>query len=162
MRIRHSRKDDLGEIMALYASARKFMQSNGNPTQWINGYPQRELIAREIYEGKSFVCMDGDVIAAVFSLICGEEPTYQEIYEGQWMNERPYGTIHRICVGERRKGVAEFCLRWCLEQCGNIRIDTHQDNLPMQNLLKKCGYTYCGWIKIEDGSKRVAFQKVKE
>ena len=51
------------------------------------------------------------------------------------------------------------------EMCKNIeinsiRIDTHEDNLPMQNLLKKNNYEYCGIIYLEDRSKRLAFEKV--
>lgn len=162
MEIRPTTKNDLNEVMALYAAARKFMQAHGNPTQWVNGYPQKELIAREIDEGKSFVCVEDHTVAAVFSFILGDEPTYKTIYDGAWVNEAPYGTIHRICVRRHGKGAAEFCLQWCLERCGNVRVDTHRDNLPMQNLLTKCGYIYCGWIMIEDGSERIAFQKVKE
>lgn len=42
---------------------------------------------------------------------------------------------------------------------GNVRIDTHRDNQPMQALLKKCGFAYCGRIFLADGSERIAFQK---
>ena len=64
--------------MALYAAARTFMQQTGNPDQWREGYPPRALIAREIEQGNSFVCMEGEMIAAVFSLIMGEDPTYAD------------------------------------------------------------------------------------
>lgn len=35
-------------------------------------------------------------------------------------------------------------MNWCMEQCGNHRIDTHANNKPMQGLLNKLGYIYCG------------------
>lgn len=161
MEIRKTELNDLETVLALYAAAREFMHTHGNPHQWVNGYPQRELIIREIEHSNSFVCTDGGEIAAVFSLILGEEPTYREIYDGAWLNDAPYGTVHRICVAKRGGGVGAFCLQWCLDRCGSIRIDTHRDNKPMQALLKKCGFTYCGWITIADGSERVAFQKTK-
>ena len=41
----------------------------------------------------------------------------------------------------------------------NIRVDTHKDNKSMQGLLLKNNYKYCGVIYLEDGSKRIAFEK---
>ena len=39
----------------------------------------------------------------------------------------------------------------------SIRIDTHPDNIPMQGLIRKMGFTYCGDVTIE--SRRLAFEK---
>lgn len=74
-------------------------------------------------------------------------------------NTYPYGVVHRIASSGKRKGSASFCLNWALEQCGCLRIDTHHDNIVMQNLLKKNGFQYCGIIYLEDGSPRLAYQK---
>ena len=161
MEIRKTALQDLDRVMALYAAARAFMRTSGNPNQWPEHYPPRELIAREIEQGFSYICLDDGAIAAVFSLVEGEDPTYQSIYDGAWLKDGPYVTVHRICVAKQGQGVGAFCLQWCLEQCGNLRIDTHRDNQPMQALLKKCGFTYCGRIFIADGSERLAFQKTK-
>ena len=159
MEIRHAAMTDLDEIMVLYEAARAFMREHGNPTQWVNGYPGRELIAGEIEQGHSFVCADQEKLLAVFSLIRGDDPTYREIYEGAWLNEEPYGVIHRLCAGQHSVGAATACINWCFQQCGNLRIDTHQDNIPMQRLLKKCGFVPCGRIVLADGTDRIAFQK---
>ena len=159
MEIRATREQDLERVMALYAAARTFMQQTGNPDQWREGYPPRALIAREIEQGNSFVCMEGETIAAVFSLIMGEDPTYAAIYDGAWLSDAPYGTVHRVCVACYGGGVGAYCLDWCLRRCDNVRIDTHRDNQPMQALLKKCGFAYCGRILLADGSERIAFQK---
>ncbi|WP_241509736.1 hypothetical protein [Brachyspira hyodysenteriae] len=59
-----------------------------------------------------------------------------------------------------RKGVASFCLNYCLNICSNIRIDTHKDNIPMLNFLKKEGFKQCGNIILKlNGGERIAFQK---
>jgi RimJ/RimL family protein N-acetyltransferase len=44
----------------------------------------------------------------------------------------------------------------------NVRIDTHKDNVPMRNLLKKMGFTHCGVIRLldKDESPREAYMKV--
>ena len=79
---------------------------------------------------------------------------------GAWLDDAPYGVVHRIAAAKGTHGAASFCMNWCMEQCGNIRIDTHANNKPMQGLLNKLGYTYCGVIELENGrGERLAFQK---
>ena len=89
----------------------------------------------------------------------GIDPTYLKIYDGQWKNDAPYGVVHRITSSGKVKGAASFCLDWAFSQCGNLKIDTHENNVVMQNLLKKNGFTYCGRIYVDDGGERLAFQK---
>ena len=50
---------------------------------------------------------------------------------------------------------------WAFGQCGNLKIDTHRDNVVMQNMLKKNGFQSCGIIHVQDGSERLAYQKTK-
>jgi hypothetical protein len=49
-----------------------------------------------------------------------------------------------------------------LEDSGNIRIDTHRDNVPMLSLLDKSGFERCGIIYLKNGDERIAFQKIKK
>lgn len=161
MEIRKTTVADLDQVMALYAAARDFMAQSGNPNQWTEGYPWRELISQEIQSGYSYVSVEQDEIVAVFSLIPSAEPSYQAI-RGAWQNDAPYATVHRICVAKPGCGAGAFCLAWCLAQHGNIRIDTHCQNKPMQRLLQKCGFAFCGEITLENGASRLAFQKVQQ
>ena len=46
--IRLARKEDIRNIMPLYAYARKFMAANGNPHQWYGNYPASEDILKDI------------------------------------------------------------------------------------------------------------------
>lgn len=55
-----------------------------------------------------------------------------------------------------------FAWHGALAQCGNIRIDTHRNNIPMQKTLIKNGYRVCGTIYLENGDERIAFQKEQE
>ena len=48
MIIRKAVPTDIDRLMQIFAIAREFMKSSGNPNQWINGYPQEELIKNEI------------------------------------------------------------------------------------------------------------------
>lgn len=159
MVIRKSERRDLEQIMALYEEARAFMRENGNPSQWGNSHPPREMIEADIAAGRSYVCMEGGQIAATFYFAVEEDPTYRRIEQGAWLCGGPYGVVHRITARQGVRGAASFCLAWCYEQCGNIRIDTHRDNRPMRRCLERNGFIYCGVIHIADGSERIAFQK---
>ena len=159
MVIRKSERRDLEQIMALYEEARAFMRENGTPSQWGNSHPPREMIEADIAAGKSYVCMEGGQIAATFYFAVEEDPTYRQIEQGAWLCGGPYGVVHRITARQGVRGAASFCLAWCYEQCGNIRIDTHRDNQPMRRCLERNGFIYCGAIHIADGSERIAFQK---
>lgn len=159
MEIRKSTPDDLDTLLQLYADARDFMAKNGNPSQWGSTYPSVALVQSDIDKGCSYVCIQNGQIAGTFYFKAGEDPSYREIFDGSWLNELPYGVIHRITSAAGTKGVASFIFQWCFQQCRNLKIDTHDDNLPMQKALRKNGFIHCGTIYLEDGSKRIAFQR---
>jgi len=151
--------EDLNQVMEIYARARVFMAEHGNPNQWGKTNPPLEKVVNDIQTGRSYVCVQGEEIAAVFYYAQEADPTYDVIEDGTWPNDRPYGVVHRIASAGTVKGAGAFCLNWAFEQCQNMRIDTHRDNIVMQNLLKKLGFVYCGIIYIADGSERLAYQK---
>ncbi len=160
MEIRNTTIEDVNVVMEIYNQARQYMRQHGNQDQWVNGYPNIELIQEDIREHNSYVCIDENQIVGVFRFTLGIDPTYIKIYEGQWLNEEPYGVVHRIASASHMRGVASFCLDWCFEQCNNIRIDTHRDNRVMHNLLMKNGYAKCGIIYLQDGAERLAYHKI--
>ena len=164
MRIRHSAEADLWRIMEIYSFARKYMAEHGNPNQWgPTNWPPETLIRSDIRNGNSYVCLndEGNVIGTFF-FIHGQdiEPTYREITDGAWLDDSPYGVVHRIAGDGSEKGIGAFCINWASEQCGHLRIDTHSDNIVMQNLVKKLGFVHCGTIYVEeDNNPRLAFEK---
>lgn len=167
MEIRRAEKEDLPLLMAIYAAARAFMRSRGNTVQWVGGYPSNQTVLAGIESGDQYVCLAGAEegfaggrIVATFWFAVAPEPTYACIDGGRWLDEAPYGVVHRLASDGSVKGVGEFCLDWCMERCGNIRVDTHADNAVMQSLLLRRGYTRCGVITIGDGTPRDAYQKI--
>ena len=157
--IRPATEGDLPAICAIYDSAREFMAKNGNPNQWQGGYPSMEIIRSDLQKQQLFVCTDADSIIAVFCYFFGAEPDYRIIYQGQWQNDTPYGVVHRIASAAKQQGVASFCLEYAISRCGNLRIDTHRDNTPMQKMLEKNGFQRCGIIHCSHGGERIAYQK---
>ncbi len=160
MIIKTAQITDLPEIMAVYAQARKYMAENGNATQWGAAYPSEELVKEDIRLGQCFVGTDDkEKIHFVFALIIGEDPTYLRIEQGAWLNNSPYGTIHRLGSDGTHKGCFAECLTFCLNRIPNLRADTHRNNLTMQHLLEKYGFRRCGIIYVKDGSERLAYQR---
>ena len=164
MHIEHSAERDIEMIMEIYRFARKFMAEHSNPNQWgPTGWPPEERIRRDIRDGNSYVCRndEGEIIGTFFFIQGKEiEPTYREITDGAWLDDGPYGVVHRIASDRSQKGIGSFCIRWAYGQCGHLRIDTHGDNYVMQNLLRKLGFVHCGTIYVEeDDNPRLAFEK---
>lgn len=168
MVIRHATEADLDRIMEIYAYARNFMAEHQNPNQWgPTNWPPRQLILQDISRMASYVCIHEGRIVGTFFHEAGEEiePAYEKIENGEWLgNSGTYGVVHRIAGDGSVRGIGKFCLEWALEKCGgHLRIDTHPDNIVMQNLLKKLGFTCCGIIRVEeDDNPRLAYEKCME
>jgi hypoxanthine-DNA glycosylase len=162
-KVRNTTLSDLPAVLRIYEEARQFMAASGNPNQWGASHPPQEIIEDDIRRGISYVYTNKhDEPIAVFAFIKGDDPTYAVI-EGAWLNDAPYAVIHRIARSQDAQGAGAACLDWCMQQAAkehraNIRIDTHQDNKPMQKLLAKKGFSYCGVIHLANGQPRLAFQ----
>lgn len=163
MKFRHATLQDLSSILPVYERARTFMCSYGNDSQWINGYPQREILEKDIEEKHLYVGMDAGRIAVIFMFVIGTDPTYLKIENGQWPDDRPYGTIHRLASAGFVPHAGDACIDWCYQMCrkenASLRGDTHIKNLPMQHVFERNGFIKCGTIHLKDGSPRVAYQK---
>lgn len=161
--IRKAREGDLERIMDIYALARKFQREHGNPTQWAGGYPAVELVRTDLERGELYVVCretpDGEEISGVFMFSREPEADYEQIWDGSWLNDAPYGVVHRVASAGTSRGVGTACLAWAWEQCPNLRMDTHRDNEVMQRLLEKNGFRRCGLITGHDGKERIAYQK---
>lgn len=167
--VRKAEKSDLEEILKIYAGAREFMKKNGNPTQWGDSWPLDEDIEKNIDEEKQLVACfkarnqsenetlgeslelgeseKSEKIAATFLFLPGPEDAYNSLKDGSWPeNTENYFVIHSFASSMKARGAATFCFEWCEKQPGVrcIKVDTHKNNIPMQNLLKKLGYAYCG------------------
>lgn len=156
--IRPAEMADLDRIMEVLDAAKAFMRSTGNMGQWINGYPSRDMMAGEITLGHCYVIeVEGRGITATFCMIKGDDPTYSYI-EGSWLSDSPYVTIHRLGSDGSVKGMGKVCFDYAMDQGVNVRVDTHADNRPMQNLVTSYGFSYCGIIYLENGDPRLAYE----
>lgn len=156
MEIRQAVAADLLEIQKVYDAARKFMRAHGNPPSGQAAIPGGTA-APDIEKKQLYVCVEAGQIVGSFAFIPGVDPTYLVIEQGDWHSDLPYAAIHKVASSGQSKGVTKACFDFCSARCGYLRMDTHRDNLPMQNAMKKYGFRQCGIIYLADGSERIAF-----
>ncbi|WP_242879386.1 N-acetyltransferase [Butyrivibrio sp. INlla16] len=151
---------DFNRIMEIYRYAQDYMIRSGNPSQWGHAYPEAEMIKADIRTNRCKVIHDNKGIHGVFALFDGEDPTYNYIENGEWLNDDPYITIHRIAGDGQVHGLLSCAVSYCRSICSNIRIDTHEDNKIMQRQIEKNGFRKCGTIYLENGAPRLAYHLV--
>ena len=118
------------------------------------------LIEDDIKRGESYVIVDGENIHGVFMFMQRVEPTYATLEGGEWLDDEPYGTIHRIATDGTHKRMFDLCVEFCEKITSNLRVDTHDDNFPMQKAIERNGFTYCGRIyMLHDGTPRIAYHR---
>lgn len=169
MKTRLSTFDDIPAIITIIDDAKALLKSQ-NIDQWQNGYPNADQIENDIKNGESYVVVNDDnLVMATSMFTLRKEPTYKVIIDGNWLvsEEEIYGVIHRMAIKKefRKLGLAtflfhEFHLQLEEKNIQSLKIDTHEENIGMQSLIKKLGYQYCGIIYTNYNAKRLAFEKV--
>lgn len=155
--VRNAVSEDLPRIEEIYAYARAFMEKTGNPNQWGKTNPPHEWLVDDIEKKLLYVITDDQGIHGVFYFFIGPDPTYGQIEDGQWRSSQPYGTIHRI-ASDGSGGILRTAVAFSSKMIGNIRIDTHHDNVVMQKAVAKLGFERSGIIHLANGSPRIAYE----
>ena len=163
--IRKAKIEDLDEIIEIVKDAKAFLKEQG-VDQWQGDYPTKDTFINDIKNDNLYV-YEEEVIKGFIAIIKGIDVTYNKIYQGNWLSDGNYLTIHRIAIkkASRRENIASKMIDFTCgiaktENIKSIRIDTHEDNIPMQNMIIKNGFKKCGIIYLLDGNKRLAYEKV--
>lgn len=166
MEFRKAAAEDVAEIMPIIQAAQQQFRER-NISQWTNGYPDEATITEDIRRGESYVLTESGEIVASTAISAREETTYRTIYEGEWMTREDYLVIHRLAVknDSKNRGFASLLLKETEKMARtssipSVKVDTHEQNVPMQQLLLSHGYIYCGVIYLTEGSKRLAYEKL--
>ena len=159
---------DLPAMMNIVRQAQASLKSLGID-QWQNGYPTSEIVRQDIENGDAYVLTDNGQVVAMMTVIYNDEPTYDRIYDGEWLSRGDFAVVHRMAVDNRLRqvGMASFLLQEAekmaiKKRIPSIKIDTHKGNSPMRRTLEKNGFVYCGYILLSDGNHRVAYEKLFE
>lgn len=140
----NSENENFGESLGLGESEKSLELGEHEKSKKIEESEKIEEI-EEIEESEKIE--KSEKIAATFLFLPGPEEAYNNLKGGKWPeNTEDYFVIHSFASSMKVRGAAAFCFEWCENQPGVhcIKVDTHKNNIPMQNLLKKLGYVYCG------------------
>ena len=169
MTFRKARKEDLYTLISIVDQAIANFKADGI-NQWQNGYPNSEILLKDIADETLYVLEDQDQVIGLLNLVEGPDASYARI-EGSWQNDLPYTAFHTVSVRSdlRGNGYAGMLFKEAeilSKQMGyqTVRIDTHHDNKAMQHALAKAGYQLCGTIYLvggsENGAPRIGYQKM--
>ena len=168
MKIRLSTVADISNIMSLIQDAKEYLALQ-KIDQWQKGYPNTLQVEQDILKGESYVLInDENNILATSMFTINPEPSYKTI-DGNWIIDetKRYGVIHRMAIKKEFRKTGLACLLFetfhqelKIKKIHSLKIDTHEDNIGMQTLIKKMGYQYCGIIYTSYKAKRLAFEKV--
>ncbi|MES2578268.1 MAG: GNAT family N-acetyltransferase [Bacteroidota bacterium] len=163
----HFRKAELSEIAPIWEILQQAIQrrKEDGSNQWQDGYPNPEVIQKDIEKGKGFVLVDGETIIGYSAVLINDEPAYEKI-EGEWLTNGDFVVLHRVAISEKYlgKGLAKMILKYIEEfavsnNIYSIKADTNFDNIAMMKIFESSGYTYCGEVYFR-GSPRKAYEKV--
>ncbi len=156
--------DHIEDIMKIIGQAKRRMKKMGLD-QWQDGYPNEEAVRNDKRKHQGHYFIKWGKPAAYAAIVFDKDPYYEKI-DGKWLsNGEPYVVVHRLAVADEFLGLdlAKHILKFAERKARAkgvrwFRIDTHHDNLPMRNLIRDFGFTFCGVVQVRDG-KRMAYEK---
>ena len=156
--------NDLPQIWVILQNAIQRRKEDGS-NQWQDGYPNPQIVEKDIEQGAGFVLADGDSIAGYCAILINDEPAYSEI-KGKWLTDDDFVVFHRVAISEDHlgKGLSGKMLNYIEDfarnnNINNVKADTNFDNGAMKHVFEKAGYVYCGEVFFR-GSSRLAYEKL--
>jgi GNAT superfamily N-acetyltransferase len=152
------------QIWAILKQAIERRKQDGS-TQWQDGYPNPEVIQKDIDKGAGYVLTEGETVIGYCAVLINDEPEYENI-EGKWLTDSDFVVFHRIAISEGQlgKGLAQIIIEHIeafaiKNKIHSIKADTNYDNPAMTKIFDKMNYTFCGIVHFR-GTPRNAYEKV--
>lgn len=161
------RKATLSEINPIWDILQQAIirRKNDGSNQWQDGYPNLEVVKKDIEKESGYVLTEGETIVGYIAVLINDEPAYEKI-EGEWLTNDDFVLFHRVAIAENYlgKGLAKMMINYIEDfalknKIKSIKADTNFDNDAMLNIFEKIGYKYCGQVYLR-GNPRRAFEKV--
>lgn len=156
IQIRKATESDLDDIGKLYEDVCDYLQTHNNYPGWKKGsYPTRSDAENGLLDDGLYIACIGNKTAG--TMILNHEPE-EGYHNGNWLTEDDYPHIYivhtlavhpdflKYGVGTQLLMFAEHMAR--KEQCISIRLDVVKDNIPAEQLYKKCGYQFAGTVSL--------------
>ena len=155
MQIRKAEMADFDQVMDILKDGRNQLAERGID-QWQGDYPNPDHVKEDIEHGYAYLAKseDGETVGTL-SIVPAPDTTYDQL-DGAWQVEtNDYVTIHRVAIHSDHTGhgyasklyqavISYFTSGF--NDVKSIRVDTHEDNLPMQHLIKKSGFKRVGTL----------------
>lgn len=161
---RKATTSDISAIWNILQKAIARRKADGSK-QWQDGYPNPEVLTKDIEKEIGFVLADNETIVGYVAVLINDEPAYADI-NGTWLTNDDFVVFHRIAISENHigKGLAKKMMEnienFALSKnVYSIKADTNFDNVAMMNLFEKMGYIQCGEVMFRN-SPRKAYEKV--
>ena len=158
MNIRKAVVSDFNRIMEIYAIAREYMKKSGNPNQWKDCYPEKNIVKKDIEDKISYVLEKNGNIFAVFVFIKG----YEKSHELNFPSDKEYGIIHRVASDGSERKIVSRIVNFVKKEISLLRVETHEDNKTMQKAVEKLGFKRLGIIQLDDKSFRILYELKEE
>ena len=161
------RKAELTELEQVWKILQQAIQrrKEDGSNQWQDGYPNPEVIQKDIEKGSGFVLVENEKIIGYTAILISDEPAYAAI-EGKWLTNNEFVVLHRVAIAEEHlgKGLAKMIMKYIeafavSNNIYSVKADTNYDNLAMIKIFENLGYSYCGEVYFR-GSPRKAYEKV--
>jgi GNAT superfamily N-acetyltransferase len=163
----HFRKAEISEIPQIWDILQLAIvrRKEEGSDQWQDGYPNPEVVQKDIEKGAGFVLTEGETIVGYCAVLINDEPEYAKI-EGKWITNDDFVVFHRVAISEKYLGkgcakkmidsIEDFAIQ---NNIYSVKADTNFDNIAMMKVFEKLGYTFCGNVYFR-GGKRKAYEKV--
>lgn len=157
-------REDLARVQALLDVGHETAAALGIDEGANKKYPSPRRLMHSIENGTTHVVENADgQLIAVFAVSFSPDKNYaRDEIKGAWLTDsnatpQQYAELHWVAVDypARRRGVGMFILDRVDEIAReggvrSVRADVYFENQPMQRLLDKHGYEYCGLVTIRD------------
>ena len=157
---------DIPEIWTILQNA-IIRRKNDGSNQWQDGYPNPEVIKKDIENDYGYVLTAGENIIGYCAILINDEPEYLKI-DGKWLTNTDFVVFHRVAIAEKYLGknlsqkiiyfIEDFARK---NNIKSLKADTNHDNFAMMKIFEKSGFTFCGIVYFR-GSPRRAYEKVLE
>lgn len=161
---RQAQTQEANAIWGILQEAVERRKADGS-AQWQDGYPNLQVVEKDISRGAGYVLVDGDHLVAYCAILIDDEPAYQDI-DGGWLTDGSFVVFHRVAVSQNYIGmgmaqqlmthIETFAKKHTIN---SVRADTNYDNTAMLRIFEKMNYQYCGEVVFR-GSARKAFEKL--
>ncbi|PKB15856.1 GNAT family N-acetyltransferase [Flavobacterium sp. 5] len=161
------RKATTSEIPAIWNILQQAIarRKEDGSDQWQDGYPNPEVVKKDVDAGQGFVLTEGENIIGYTAVLVNDEPEYAKII-GEWLSNDTFVVFHRVAISENYLGkglskkILDFIEEFALSNnIYSVKADTNFDNIAMLKIFEKSGYKYCGKVYFR-GGERKAFEKV--